>query len=402
MKASVLILVFFLSACIGFSQSQKIDTPTYRDRDTTVYRSNLKIHNRDIKLIKKMYNTLDKLESFGCTIRYKTIDDESDTSSYYLYIKYLKNENDSLIGYSFVTNDGKYLKSIYDGSYVIYMKDDIKFVSIIDDYEGITRNLSSMWSSPFSIKRLLKSCINSDSIVYQLSNNAQGDYELKIELPFFNLDGYLPFVMPQMPGQKTDYLIIFDKNSYLPKYHYRNNVGITKFTAAFFDFKKIPTQKISALDLVPKDYRSDADVAIETESKNMQAHGFKLKQFEGDSIDLYSINNSEYILLEFTNLNCGPCRSAARLLTKKQSILKDKHIDVILVDDESHTNLKNLSKYVTDSKLPFRYLINGDVIAKEYKVTAVPTFFLLNKDKRIIEVKVGFNEDWLNDKLDAL
>jgi thiol-disulfide isomerase/thioredoxin len=356
--------------------------------------------SKDIRMIQKMYNAIDKLESFSCTIKYKTLKDESDTSSYYANIQYFKNVNDSLIGYSFVLN-GDLSKNIYDGSYVVYLKDDIKFVSIIDDQEGITRNLSSTWCSPLSIKRLLKSCLNTDSIVYQLKKELNGDYELKIELPYFNLDGYLPLDMPLMPNQKTEYSIIFDKKSYLPKYHFRNNVGITKFTATFYNFKNIPTQKISAMDSIPKDYRSDADVAIETESKNTQAPGFKLKKFEGDSLDLYNID-SEYILLEFTNLNCGPCRSAASYLSKKYGDLKDKHIDVILIDDEGLTNIKSLSKYITDSKLPFRYLVNGDSIAKDYKVLAVPTFFLLNKDKRIIDVKVGYSEDWLNDKLETI
>lgn len=249
------------------------------------------------------------------------------------------------------------------------------------------------------LQPIIKSCLFSDSIIYKLEKDSNGDFQLKIDLPYFNLDGYLPLDMPVMPGQKTEYSIIFDKYSYLPKFHYRNNVGILKYTATFDNFKEVSTYKVSAIDSIPKDYRSNADVAIETDSKNKQATGFKLKQFEGDSLDLYKVD-SEYILLEFTNLNCGPCRSAASYLKKRYEDLKNKHIEVIFIDDEDHTNIKSLTKYISDSKLPFRYLVDGSNIAKEYKVLAVPTFFLLNKDKLIIDIKVGYSEDWLNDMLE--
>jgi thiol-disulfide isomerase/thioredoxin len=345
------------------------------------------------QILQKMVKALNGLESFGCSMVYRSLEDESDTTAHPVEVQYFKNNADTLLGYSFVMTDGK-VKHLYDGSYLVFLKDDLKFVNINDDAEGITRILSSFWCSPLSIKRVLGLCLSSDSVKYHLDRDAKNNYRLKLELPYFNLDGYLPLDMPKMPGQKTEYELIFDNVRFLPIYQYRNNVGMMKFTALFENFHRIPTKPVVALDSIPKGYRTDADMSIETDLKNVQAPGFTLKQFEGDSVDLYKLDRN-YTLLEFTNLNCGPCRRAARFLKEYYSKGVNKRLEILLIDDESRTNRKSLSTYLTESKLPFRYLMDGDSIAKKYKVSAVPTFFLLDKNKRIVDVNVGFSEERL-------
>jgi thiol-disulfide isomerase/thioredoxin len=353
----------------------------------------------DKQLLKKLYHVLDRLENFGCVVTYKMLDEDADTSEQRASCQYFKNEKDTLIGYSFVISATPIHREIYDGDYLLFLQDESRHYNITNDSEGLRRNLSSFWCSPLSIKRLLKTCLSSDSVNYRLERDSNKNYRLKMVLPFFNLDGYLPLDIPTMPGQKTEYEIIFDKASLLPVYQYRNNVGVMKFTARFERIEKLSNQKIVALDSIPSGYRTDVDKSIENDFKDSVAPGFKLQQFQGDSIDLYQ-TESEFTLLEFTSLNCGPCRSAAKFLKENYDSSRNQRLSILMIDDELKTNIKSLTVYIRDSKLPFPYLVNGLDVSKNYKVPAVPTFFLLDKNKRILEVKIGYDEQWLNELLE--
>jgi len=347
----------------------------------------------------KLYNKLDHLHDFGCMGTYAYIGQRGDTILDHAVLKFFKNKKDSMVGYSFILAKENGDKVIYDGIYCLDLVHDSKVYRLTNVQEN-ARLLESSWCTPMTIKRLLKLCLTPDAVEYTLSEK-DGDYQLKIVLPYFGFDGYISKKISKTNKQKTEYTILFDRNTLLPKYELLDIVGMTQNCASFNGYQTIKPQIVVARDSVPSDFHLIDKINMEKSSINKQAPNFKLKQLNGDSIELYKIEN-KYTLLEFSGPACGACKLSTPFLIKSKALMESKNIDLYVIDDVAHSNLEELSKYIAEQKINYPYLIDGGEVGAKYKIMCLPTYFLIDKAKKIVEMKMGYNENVLKEMIERI
>ena len=127
-------------------------------------------------------------------------------------------------------------------------------------------------------------------------------------------------------------------------------------------------------------------VKIGSHAKNISG-----KTIFDDDFDLYSIDN-EYIVVYFWSYSCEHCRENIRQF---KSFLEENP-DVSLVAVSVKGDLKKIKNIVKKNKLDGYFYYDGlewnSPHVNNYAVTATPSFYLLDKDKKIIFKPFDFEE----------
>lgn len=139
------------------------------------------------------------------------------------------------------------------------------------------------------------------------------------------------------------------------------------------------TDTLPALRKFREDYRA---AAAYTQGKSFA--GGKVYNLKGDTLDL-STNPGRYALIDFWASWCGPCRASFPHLRKAYEANREK-VDFISVSlDKSDADWR---KAMDEEKLPWtQYCATpafSHAIGKEYKITSIPTFLLIDPEGRII------------------
>jgi len=346
-------------------------------------------------ILLKLFNKLDGLQGFSCTNTFAMPRAGNDTIHNISTDSFFKNEKDSIAGYSFILESADGVKQIYDGINVIVYRNSGKDYYLYDA-RTVPKFLTGTLSSPVSIRNLLNFCLTTDSACYTINKDKNGDYELKITFPYIMMEGFVPIKTEKSTIQKTELKILFDKQTFLPKYYYKeflyNDKIKQSFTNYFNNYKTFASRYINAIDSIPADFHLFNKENVEKSAINKQAPNFKLKQIDGDTIELYNIEN-KYVMLEFSTLHCGGCITATPFIVKIIDSLPVKINNFFVIDMENHSNIKELSKYIEKNKINYSYLLDGRKVASEYNISIIPTFILLDNNKKIVEMMIGFNED---------
>ncbi len=117
---------------------------------------------------------------------------------------------------------------------------------------------------------------------------------------------------------------------------------------------------------------------------------------------IFSSLKGNYILLNFWNASCGPCRRENKKISQDYDRFKNRLTIVSFSTDKNKNSWRKASKEdnilwanVSDLKGD-----NGK-IKTQYNVQAIPVSFLINKEGIIVEKFIGLDDDFLN-QLDKL
>ena len=114
---------------------------------------------------------------------------------------------------------------------------------------------------------------------------------------------------------------------------------------------------------------------------NQPAPDFELKTLEGEKVHLADLRGRP-VLLSFWASWCGPCRSELPTLSKLSEEYKEKGLVILGVNDEGKAAAR---KYADHAELAFRTLDDsGSKAHRLYRVHAIPTLFLIDKDGKIV------------------
>ena len=123
--------------------------------------------------------------------------------------------------------------------------------------------------------------------------------------------------------------------------------------------------------------------------------------FKAPEIELTSLDNQKYtlstinkpIVLNFWASWCGPCKIEAPSLVKMYKKYKDQ-VEFLAVDLTANDQLDNVKSFVGQYQFTLPVLLDQDgKVADRYQVRAIPTTFLIDKDKRIVKVAKGLHKE---------
>lgn len=119
------------------------------------------------------------------------------------------------------------------------------------------------------------------------------------------------------------------------------------------------------------------------------------KDQNGEQFNLLDVKKP-YILLDFSQLYCRPCKAAAKEIHK----IKGKYADkVAFINFSSDDSEEEWQKTVKRDNITWPSLYNGGskgTVCLKYNVNSYPTFFLFGPDRTLIEITKGFSNGMLD------
>lgn len=96
------------------------------------------------------------------------------------------------------------------------------------------------------------------------------------------------------------------------------------------------------------------------------------------------------VVLGFTNSWCEPCIEAAPHLQNLHETFSDRGVKVVAVNAWEQGNP---IAFMKENGYTYSLLLDGTAIARQYRVSDVPTFYVIGVDGRVVYHRVGFNEN---------
>ncbi|MBZ0200392.1 MAG: redoxin domain-containing protein [Ignavibacteriaceae bacterium] len=147
--------------------------------------------------------------------------------------------------------------------------------------------------------------------------------------------------------------------------------------------------------------------ALKKQMKNDPAPEFTLTDTEGKTVSLADYKG-KIVILDFWATWCGPCKSSFPGMQKAiNKYADDDNVKFLFVNtwERVDNKLKNAQDFITENKYTFRVLMDetNEVITK-YKVSGIPTKFIIGKDGNIKFIAVGFsgNADQMVDEISTM
>lgn len=316
------------------------------------------------------------------------------------YFKEYTFPSDTSVGAIFVKfnlKDTSKMLYAYDGS-IIAKLDWEKYHYEIDDFSK-NRWPYRVVMPPFfaRAKAIIEySLSTNDSIsIDTIDYGSSFAYKISIFNERIEFVGRLPIHVSQLgsnEGVISEYILWINKETRLPFKFQRtipnsvmvesiNNLVINKLTLDDFGISNYIPQNMPKKD---KSAKSPENNLINTVAQN-----WNLLDLENKSHSLNDVSSKVY-MLNFTSMFCGPCKLSIPFLNElSQKYSKDNFDFVSLYKDSEKKHLPN---YLNQNKVKYNILISNNEIFKTYQVQLFPTFFILDKEKRIRKIIQGYNK----------
>lgn len=319
------------------------------------------------------------------------------------YYKAYDNSSDTTLGASWVildSQDTTQLAFAYDGTMRALVDEDKKTI-VIDSFT--VRKL------PFRPVSVPFYQYTQDFIEYVLNTNDSTslNYEdmgdtvyIKLtihedrQVEFFGKAYYIPENPDGYHDPTSVYELWIDKTTDLPYKQRRemtHNISIETVSNAQFNTMNI--EEFVAASYFPADYEirqygEKRNVAGPHGLLGKDAPAWKLTNEYGEEIGLNEFE-SKVVLVQFTSVNCGPCRASVPFLNKLSSTHNKEELNVVAIESFI-SNTKVLSTYRKRTGLDYQFLMSEEKVNSQYNIQATPIFFILDEGHVIREVFRGY------------
>jgi thiol-disulfide isomerase/thioredoxin len=119
------------------------------------------------------------------------------------------------------------------------------------------------------------------------------------------------------------------------------------------------------------------------------APDFTLKTLSGQDLTLSQIKG-KVVLLDFWATWCGPCRESIPHLIQLYKAYRENGFEVIGMSLDKG-DVEIVRNFARSMDIPYPMVMASDEVVRNYRVTAIPTTFLIDKEGKIRERITGFN-----------
>ena len=214
------------------------------------------------------------------------------------------------------------------------------------------------------------------------------------QVEFFGRAHHMPVPPYGHQDPTSRYELWINKSTLLP-YKYRremeHNISTEEVLSVEFNMHEII--EFNAASYFPADYeirqygdRSSGPKPHELMGK--VAPEWMLTDEYGEKLALQDLK-SKVILLQFTSVNCGPCRASIPSLNRLASQYDPE--DLVVIAIESYTKNTNvLTTYRKRTGLEYPFLMSEKKVNSAYNIRGTPVIFILDADRIIQEVVNGY------------
>jgi thiol-disulfide isomerase/thioredoxin len=164
-------------------------------------------------------------------------------------------------------------------------------------------------------------------------------------------------------------------------------------TCSSLELNMIKTEDLIAADFIPDNFEimvrgSRQPVKVDLTGK--AAPDWSLKDSGNRTVGLKDMKSS-VLLVEFTGIGCAPCHSALPFLKQLVKDFKDKDFGFVSIETWS-SDIDALGKYQKENDLNYTFLKASEGLTKKYEISGVPSFFILDRNRIIRKVVVGYEK----------
>jgi peroxiredoxin len=352
--------------------------------------------------LRNVLNSLSQIESatYSSTLSGNIPGDTLKFVTYSTQTEEYFNPSDTTIGsiLSVVQQDATHKSSwVYDGNALIFMDWNEKTISV--DIFKVARHPFRPVRPPFYnyTKSIIQYALNTkDSVAVKLIDLADTVlfrltvYGKSVEFfgkPFYN--------DPRYTEPLSKYDIWISKSDNLP-YRYRRNlvstISLESIEDVVFNHDNIDEFEISkhipdGFTLQTKKNRNEGIIDL----TNKKAPELELIDPDNNP---FSLNNlkSKVILIQFTGIGCGFCHLSVPFLN---SLIKEyEHSNLELIAIETWNDDPDVIKrYISNNKITYHYLKASDENKKQYQISGVPVFYILDENRIIRKVIKGYSKE---------
>ncbi|MFZ4573537.1 MAG: TlpA family protein disulfide reductase [Phycisphaerales bacterium] len=120
-----------------------------------------------------------------------------------------------------------------------------------------------------------------------------------------------------------------------------------------------------------------------------EAPDWALKDGDGNEVKLSGLRG-KVVVMDFWATWCPPCVAAMPHVQALHEKYADKGVKVYGANTFERSDAK---KYMTDKKYTYGLLLKADKVATQYKVTGIPTFYVIDKTGKIVFAAVGMPDE---------
>jgi len=129
--------------------------------------------------------------------------------------------------------------------------------------------------------------------------------------------------------------------------------------------------------------------AKEKKTSSALAPDFTLKTLDGQEIVLSQFRG-KVVLLDFWATWCGPCRESTPHLIQLYKTHRESGFELIGMSVDKGDD-KVVRNFVQSMDIPYPIVIAPEEVVRKYRVTGIPTTFLIDKEGKIREKTAGFS-----------
>lgn len=349
--------------------------------------------------------TLEKIDSLTC-LSYTSIitasapGDTLDFNSFNIFTRFKNDKKDTLVGAKFInyTSDSSiYPRLVYQNNIIISFNWENK-IARVDTINTENKH----WMFPFfiNVKSLLTYASKDETakiVVEDKKDSICIHIMFKNQLTEFS---FQPYVYKK-ENSNSIYTLWLNKQllpyKLIRKMPHQTTTEKIKYISMndYSDFENAINKSFIPENFTIKDYNG---ITINTkEIEGQKAWDWTLKDYDNNVIKLSDFKNKN-LLIQFTGIGCGPCHLSIPMMKYLKENIKKNDIEIISIETNSQ-NLEGIKRYSEKNQLNYRVLIANNDLKKNYKITAVPMFIIINKLGFIEKVFIGYQKDITDEEI---